>query len=79
MSTVTFDTLKYAEKLKHAGVPDSQAKAMAEAQSEVFSEALDTQLATKRDLAELKLEMIKWIVGMGLAEIGLLLGILMKH
>ncbi|MBY0577037.1 MAG: hypothetical protein K2P67_10655 [Gallionellaceae bacterium] len=79
MSTVTFDTLKFAEKLKQAGVPEGQAKAMAEAQNEVFSEALDTQLATKRDLIELKLDMIKWIVGMGLAEIGLLLGILIKR
>lgn len=44
-------------------------KALAEAQSEIFVEALDTQLATKQDLVELKLDMIKWIVGIGLAQI----------
>ena len=42
------------------------------------SAALDTQLATKRDLAELKLDMIKWMVGLGLAQIALLAGILTK-
>lgn len=37
-----------------------------------------TQLATKQDLVELKLDMIKWIVGIGLAQIALLIGILTK-
>jgi hypothetical protein len=31
MSTITFDTLKFVEKLKAGGVPESQAKAEAEA------------------------------------------------
>lgn len=31
MATITFDTLKYVEKLKAAGVPELQAKAEAEA------------------------------------------------
>lgn len=44
----------------------------------MFSEALDTQLATKQDLVELKLDMIKWMVGLGLAQIALLVGILVK-
>jgi hypothetical protein len=36
MATVTFDTLKFANKLKSAGVPDKQAEAEAEAISEVI-------------------------------------------
>ncbi len=32
MSTVTFDTLKYAEKLKSAGFTDEQARAFSDAQ-----------------------------------------------
>ncbi len=35
MTAVTFDTLKFVEKLKSAGVPEEQAKAM----SEVFRDA----------------------------------------
>ena len=47
MAAITFDTLKYANRLKAAGVPDKQAEA------EVLSEALEVnlkELATKEDL-----------------------------
>ena len=49
MATTTFDTLKYANTLKAAGVPDKQA----EAQASVLAEALAVnfkELATKDDL-----------------------------
>ena len=49
MVAITFDTLKYANKLKAAGVPDKQA----EAEAEVLSEALEVnlkELVTKEDL-----------------------------
>ena len=78
MSAVTFDTLKFVERLKKAGIEEKTAIALAEAQSDVFSEALDSQLATKHDLLELKLDMIKWMVGLGVAQIALLVGILAK-
>jgi len=51
MATVAFDTLKFVEKLKSAGVPDAQAKAEAEALQEAFGTA---ELATKRDLERLE-------------------------
>jgi len=78
MATVTFDTLKFVEKLRAAGVPEAQAKAMAEAHQQALSESVATQLATKADLAELKLDVIKWMVGLALAQISLLVGILVK-
>ncbi len=49
MAAITFDTLKYANRLKAAGVPDKQA----EAEAEVLSEALEVNLnvlATKEDM-----------------------------
>lgn len=49
MAAITFDTLKYANRLKAAGVPDKQA----EAEAEVLSEALEVNLnvlATKDDM-----------------------------
>lgn len=49
MTTIAFDTLAYANKLKQAGVPDRQAKVQAEAMAELVEE----RLATKRDLSEL--------------------------
>jgi len=36
MATITFDTLKFANQLKIAGVPSVQAEAEAKALSEVF-------------------------------------------
>lgn len=48
---------------------------------EALTEALNTggqELATKRDLIELKFDMLKWIVSLALAQMGLLIGILLK-
>lgn len=78
MSAVTFDTLKYVETLKIAGVPESQAKA----QSEALKEVLNTEVATKHDLTEMELrveaklesmkyEIIKWNTGTLLAATGI--------
>ncbi|MGH8534151.1 MAG: DUF1640 domain-containing protein [Gammaproteobacteria bacterium] len=54
MATVTFDTLKFVERLKAAGVPEGQAKAMAEAQRETFAGAMDFPLATKDDVKDVR-------------------------
>ena len=49
MATVTFDTLKFVETLKEAGVPERQAKAFSTAVQESHEA---TELATKTDLRE---------------------------
>lgn len=54
MGTVTFDTLKYAEALKTAGVPDVQAKAQAEALADALRQG-GQELATKADITELRM------------------------
>lgn len=69
MATITFDTLKFAERLKSAGVPDEQAKAEAEALSEALAETIAIrELATKADLEALKSDLVKWIAGMLIAQ-----------
>ncbi len=55
MSTLTFDTLRYTERLRAAGVSELQAKAEAEALRDVLSEALDSTLATKADVTRLEI------------------------
>jgi hypothetical protein len=75
MTTITFDTLKFANRLKAAGVPAQQAEAEAEALADALS---SSDIATRTDLIELKTDIIKWIVGIALAQIGLLVGILFK-
>ena len=78
MSTITFDTLKFVEKLEAGGFSHTQAKAAAEA----FAEATSQELASKGDVRdainEAKIEIIKWIVGLALAQMTLIAGILIK-
>ncbi len=69
MSVVTFDTLKFAKRLESVGMAAKQAEALADAQREAFSEALETQLATKADMFSLRAEMqpMCWMIGFNLA------------
>ncbi len=57
MSQVAFDTLKFTETLKQAGVPEQHAKAEAVAIQGALGEALNTQVATKEDIQKLKDDM----------------------
>ncbi len=74
MSTITFDTLKFANKLKEAGVPSAQAKAEASALSEVLDVNLK-ELSTKDDLKtlevrlEAKIQVVQWMLGFSLAGV----------
>jgi hypothetical protein len=79
MTTITFDTLKYAERLEKAGIPREHAKAEAEALADVLaSNAQD--LSTKTDMAAIRsdmremhteingdLKLLRWMVGMSIA------------
>lgn len=69
---IQFDTLRYVEKLKSAGIPEAQAKAEAEALATALSESASGILATKEDvngvkfqMAEIKSELtvMKWMIG----------------
>ena len=97
MSTLTFDTLKFANRLKTAGVPAVQAEAEADALSEVLETNLG-ELATKEDLRheisdlrkdmdarfvgvdakleKMKFELLKWMIGLTIAQAGLIIGLL---
>jgi len=57
MTTITFDTYHFVERLKKAGMPREQAAAFAEAQKESLPEALDSGLVTRGDLSERKAEL----------------------
>lgn len=79
MSTVTFDTHKFVQRLRQSGLPEAQAEAMADALKESQENA---ELVTKKDLqiaiAELRTDLMKWVIGLALAQIGLLVSILMR-
>ena len=59
MTTLTFDTLGYFEKLKAAGVPDAQAKVQVEAMQDIvraYDESSRKELATKGDIQDVHAE-----------------------
>lgn len=80
MPTITFDTLKFVERLEKAGIPRAQAAAFSDAQKDILAEALDTSLATKLDIESVKMEitkldtrmtgelqLVKWMLGVVIA------------
>lgn len=79
MSTITFDTLKFADRLEAAGVAPAQAKAEAQALAEALG---SSDVASARDLERLEAKMdtrferltgeitlIKWMLGLLLAGV----------
>ena len=76
-TAIVFDTLRYANRLKVAGVPEKQA----EIQAETLAEIIDERLATKQDLKyglkELEARMTVKLGSIMLVGLGLLV-LLMK-
>jgi len=72
MTSLTFDTLKFVERLEKAGIPRDHAKAEAEALADVLASGAQ-KLSTKSNLRELELrinseiKLIRWMVGLSLA------------
>lgn len=76
MTSVTFDTLKFARKLESAGVPIAQAEAIAEAFQAATGEELATKAYLDVKLSELKVDLLKWVIGLVLGQTALLLTVL---
>lgn len=65
-----FDPINYARQLRQAGVSQEQADIQAQTIELVINDIITNQeIVTKKDIAELKLELIKWILGTGVATI----------
>lgn len=89
MTTTTFDSLAYFEKLKASGVPEEQARVQANAFrdfSNIQDEKARNELATKMDVlqAEMRLsekieagkhETLKWLIGLIIAQSAMLIAI----
>jgi hypothetical protein len=80
MATIPFDTYAFVKKLKSTGLPEEQA----EVHAETLSQLIEGELATKRDLKELevtlrrdiadiKADMLKWIAGLLVAQAGFII------
>jgi hypothetical protein len=80
VATISFDTLKFVERLEKAGVTREQAAAFAGAQKDAFSEALEGSLASKIDIEAIRADigkidarltgellLVKWMLGVIIA------------
>ena len=86
MTSTTFDTLDYFEKLKAAGFTEMQAKVQVEAMQGVvksYDEASRKELATKGDIQDLKNEMannkheiLKWMMATMVAQTALVIAVI---
>ena len=70
---ITFDTHSYVKKLKAVGFTEEQAEVQAETLATIIEDRIATKqdlkdLATKADPADAKLEIIKWVAGMLVAQ-----------
>jgi hypothetical protein len=83
MTTIAFNTLDFANKLKAAGQDSKIAEATAQATAQYFEETLIATLSTKMELftvesnlqekiAKIKFDMVTWMFGMFLAQTALL-------
>jgi hypothetical protein len=69
MSTITFDTLKFVDHMVASGMPEKQAKALAQAQAEINETNLE-DLVTKGDLREMdaringRLNLLTWMLAL---------------
>jgi hypothetical protein len=74
MNAATFDTLAYSNALQQAGMPKAQAEALTRAQADALRSMVESRdLATKSDLLELKHDVLKWMVGLAMAQIAVAL------
>lgn len=83
MTAVIFDTHSFIKKLTAVGMPEKQAEVLADEQAHL----LETQIATKRDLKELKLELeasmanlktelIRWVLTIAGAQVAFMTAIM---
>ncbi|BBO59120.1 hypothetical protein [Mycoavidus sp. B2-EB] len=97
MVMALFNTLRFANALKNAGVSNAHAEAAAEALAEILA-LYAQELSTKEDLrlakeelrheisdlrkdmdiksANMKFDLLKWIIGLAIAQTGLVVGAL---
>jgi hypothetical protein len=56
MTTITFDTLAFATRLKNAGCEPKLAEEQAKAQAEILTNLVENSLVTKDDMSQLVLK-----------------------
>jgi hypothetical protein len=75
MTSTTFDTPGYFERLKAAGVPEQQAKVQTDALRDIIEERLVTRDHLDIRLSELKHDLLRWMLGIATGQIALIVAL----
>lgn len=76
MSIAIFDTHAYVKKMKAVGFTEEQAEVQAETVADLINERLVTKADLDLRIAELKTELVKWMLGIAAGQIALLVTLL---
>lgn len=76
MTTFTFDTHEFFNELKVAGFSEQQAKVITKLQKSAVASTLEQvrneDIATKCDLNDLELRLVKWGIGPALGQVAVI-------
>jgi hypothetical protein len=82
MTVLTFDKLAYIDRLKAAGISERDARAHADSLDVALREQVATKadlqesrVAMKADLADMKSDILKWMVGTMFVQTGLIMAV----
>jgi hypothetical protein len=76
MSVAIFDTHAYIKRMKAVGFTEEQAEVQAETVADLINERLVTKADLDLRIAELKTELVKWMLGIALGQVALLVTLL---
>jgi hypothetical protein len=76
MTSTTFDTLEYAKKLQGLGFTREQSEGFAQIQREIIEDRLVTKDHLDIRLAELKNDLLRWMVGGFITQSALIIAVL---
>jgi hypothetical protein len=86
MATLTFDTYDFIQTLKHSGIKEEQARAIADGMKTIDFNHVATKddiFAVKQDITNLRNEMLKqkvdliqWMIGLLFLQAGLIITIM---
>lgn len=83
MATLTFDSYDFIQRLKDAGLPEPQAKAIADGLRNIDLDHVATKddlnnlrVELKNDLSSFKVDLFKWLVPMLFAQTAAIVGLL---
>jgi hypothetical protein len=72
-NAIVFDALAFSKKLKNSGFTEQQAESLALAQTELVNDQLVNQQHLDLRLAELKNDLVKWMLGVAGIQMAIIL------